>query len=116
MRDNSDYLIWCKDIIQSIDLIESYVAHISEEEFFNTMAWQDAVVRRLEVIGEAVNRLPDDLKKNNPDIAWNKAIGMRNILIHEYFNVDPGITWNSLKNDLPVFKKQIQEIIDKKVS
>ena len=112
MRDKTDDLVWLNDIVESINLIESYIADITEDEFFDSTHWQDAVVRRLEIIGEAVKNLPEEFKTKHPDIAWNKAAGMRNILAHEYFNVDVDITWNALKNDLPVMKKQILELIE----
>jgi uncharacterized protein with HEPN domain len=111
MRDNKDSQVWLRDILESADLIELYLSGIDENEFFNSAEKQDAVIRRLGIIGEAIKNLPEDFKKQHPEISWNKAAGMRNILIHEYFDVDLDIAWNTLKNDLPVFKKAIQELI-----
>jgi uncharacterized protein with HEPN domain len=111
MRDNADKLVWLKDIVQSIDLIESYIDGLSEKEFFDSEEKQDSVVRRLEIIGEAVKNLPAEFKEQNPDVAWKEVAGMRNILAHEYFDVDVNITWNALKNHLPQFKQVIIKLI-----
>ena len=103
-----DYLL---DITEAIDLIESYTAHFSEEDFENSIQAQDSVARRIGIIGEAANNLPEDFKGNYPQVAWGKAAGMRNILVHEYFDTDLEIVWDVVKKDLPELKKQIQEIL-----
>lgn len=112
MRAKADNLLWLKDIVDSINLIESYIANLTEEEFFDSEEKQDAVVRRLEIIGEAVKNLPEDFKARHPGIAWKEVAGMRNVLLHEYFDVDMQITWNALKNHLPKFKKSIEQLIE----
>ncbi len=111
MRDKADNFVWLKDIIDSIDLIDGYIANITKEELFHSEEKQDAVVRRLEIIGEAIKNLPENFKAQYPHIAWKKAAGMRNIIVHEYFDVDVNITWNVLKQHLPELKKAIEKLI-----
>ena len=100
--------------MESIDVIESYISGISENDFFESGVKQDAVMRRLEIIGEAVKNLPPEFKNKYPEIAWNKAMGTRNILIHQYFGVDLEIVWYTVVNSIPEFKKQIMKLVDKK--
>ena len=71
----------------------------------------DAVVREIEIIGEAVNNISDKLRKAHPGVQWNLMVGMRNFLIHEYFEVDLEVVWDTVKNSLPELKEQIQKII-----
>lgn len=103
-----DYLL---DITEAIDLIESYIADCSKENFLDSTEIQDSVSRRLAIIGEAANNLPDDFKAGYPGIEWQKAADMRNVLVHEYFGVDLEIVWNVIVKVLPEFKKQIQEVL-----
>ena len=108
---NKDYTVFLKHILESIESIEEYVKDISEEDFLKSQEKQDAVVRRLEIIGEAVRNLPDDFKEQYPDIAWNKAMGTRNILIHNYFGIDLRIVWDTVTKSLSEFKEQIKEVL-----
>lgn len=112
MRDNQDPKTWLGDIVESADLILLYLEGITEDEFFNSTEKQDSVIRRLGIIGEAVKNLPEEFKNKHSDIAWEKAAGMRNILIHEYFDVDYEIVWDTLTTRLPEFKKQVAEILN----
>jgi uncharacterized protein with HEPN domain len=113
MRDKheqriKDYLL---DILESIDLIEKYTMEFSEKDFFDSIQTQDAVSRRIGVIGEAANKLPITFREKYSDVAFGKAAGMRNILIHEYFDNDLKIIWDVIVKDLPKLKKQIVEIL-----
>lgn len=71
------------------------------------------MIRRLEIIGEAVKNLPADFKKKKSSIPWQNIAGMRDFLIHEYFGVDLDLVWQTVKKDLPEFKKQILKLLDK---
>lgn len=108
---DKDSTVFLKHILESIEAIEEYTRGLSEEEFCNSREKQDAVLRRLEVIGEAVRNLPDDFKKQHPEVAWNKAMATRNILIHQYFGVDLKIVWDTVVESLPVFKEQIKKLL-----
>jgi uncharacterized protein with HEPN domain len=70
-----------------------------------------AVIRCLEIIGEAVRQLPKDFKRKYPSIEWRKMVDLRNILIHEYFGIEPEIIWDVVKNKIPILKNSIEKIL-----
>ena len=74
----------------------------------------DSVVRNLEIIGEAANRLPDTFRRQSSEIEWRKIIGLRNRIVHDYFNIDVEIVWEIICKDLPVFKSKLSLIRDSK--
>ena len=102
-----------KHILNSIDKIE-YLARLlhNQDNFEEKWIEQDAIIRNLEVIGEAVVNISDDLKQNYPDVSWKEIRGMRNFVTHQYFGVEVGEIWNTVVHDIPLLKKQIQEIIE----
>ena len=108
---NNDYKILVEHILESMEWIEKYTKNTSENDFIKSTQTQDSVIRRLEIIGEAIGNFPEEIKKEHPNIRWNEISGMRNFLIHEYFGVDLQLVWNTIKNDLPKLKKQMKKII-----
>lgn len=74
---------------------------------------QDAIIRRIEIIGEAVKQLPPTFKKQYPEIAWKEIAGMRDILIHEYFGVNINVVWKTIQKDIPKLKEQIEELLER---
>lgn len=110
MREKRDAGVYLDDIRESITKIEEYTCDISEDNFFESGQIQDSVVRRLEIIGEAVKNLPPEFKKKYPDIPWRDIADTRNILIHEYFGVNIERVWLVVKNDLPDLKKKLEKI------
>lgn len=72
----------------------------------------DAVVRNLEIIGEAVKRVPDSIQENYPSVTWWKIAGLRDRLIHAYFNIEIAIIWDVVQSELPILKNEIQRIIN----
>lgn len=105
--------IFLRHILESISAIETHIKRISKEKFFKNITAQDAVIRRIEIIGEAVKNLPSDYKRKCTEIEWNEIIGMRNKLIHEYFGIDLNTVWWTVKKDIPKLKKQISELLKK---
>lgn len=108
MKDDTVLL---KHILESIEWVEKDIQGLTEEKFIKNVPIQDAVLRRLEIIGEAVRNLSDELKRKHPEIAWNKAMATRNILIHNYFGVDLPIVWDTITQSLPEFKEQIKNLL-----
>ena len=102
--------IFIEHILESIKLIEEYTAGVTKDEFIASVRIQDMVIRRLEIIGEAVKRIPDDIKLLSPETPWKKISGMRDVLIHEYFGVDLKLTWEVIQKELPPLKKSIEVI------
>jgi len=105
---------YIKHILDAIALIEGYIKDLDRDHFLNSenKMVQDAVVRELEIIGEAVKRLSDDLKKENPTLPWREIGDMRNKLIHEYFAVDMKIVWSVIEKDLPTLKKAMESLAE----
>ncbi len=113
MKAKKDPKIFLEHILESIGRIEDDLDGLSEEKFSRSKTIQDAVVRRLEIIGEAVRNLPDPFRKKHPKIPWKKIAGLRDILIHEYFGVDMELVWKISKKDIPKLKKQIKGFLEK---
>jgi uncharacterized protein with HEPN domain len=105
-----DFLIFLKHILESIALIEEYVKDTTEDEFLSNPQQQDAVIRRIEIIGEAIKNIPAEFKQGHPDIPWRAISGMRDILIHEYFGIDLKLTWRVVRFKIPELKEKILEI------
>ncbi|HUT31038.1 MAG TPA: DUF86 domain-containing protein [Sedimentisphaerales bacterium] len=99
------------DIRQAIDRIEEYIENLSFDGFSDDQKSADAVVRNLEIMGEAAKRLPQELKEKYSEIEWHKVVGLRHRIVHEYFGIDLEIIWQILQKDLPELKQQIQQVI-----
>ena len=100
-----------EDILEAIAKIERYIEGLTYEQFQADQKSVDAVVRNLEVIGEAVRHLTSAVEDLPPGVPWLDIAGMRNILIHEYFGVDLNIIWQTVRQDLPELRTQLQRAI-----
>lgn len=101
-KRSSELLI--DDMLEAIQKIEEFTSGYSKEQFLNDSKTVDAVVRNLEIIGEAATRMPETIRAGFVDIEWAKIVGLRHRVVHEYFGIDLEIIWSILKNDLPPFK------------
>ena len=104
--------VYLQDIVEAINRIETYVKNTTRFGFETDRMLFDAVVRNLEIIGEAVKRVPDSIRKNHPSVAWRKIAGLRDRLIHAYFDIDVDIIWDVVQSELPTLKIQIRRIIE----
>ena len=102
--------LYIEDILNSIESIEKYRQNNPEKRLGSENILTDAVIRNLEVIGEAVKNLPDDLKQERNDLPWREIAGFRDVLIHQYFKVNPDIIRDIVNNKLPELKQTVQEI------
>ncbi len=106
-----NYKIFLEHILESIETIEKYVGGMKRSDFYNSGPIIDAVVKRIEIVGEATNNIPSDFRDKHIHIPWQSAIDMRNFLIHEYFGIDKKQVWDTIKKDLPGFKKEIELLL-----
>lgn len=108
-----DIRVYLIDIQDSILKIEEYAEGMTQADFFESSEKQDAVMRRLGIIGEAVKNIPDEFRKQHPDIPWQDIAGMRDKLIHEYSGIKLGRVWNVIEKDLPDLKKNLGSLMKK---
>ncbi|HBY57290.1 MAG TPA: hypothetical protein DEG96_05455 [Candidatus Atribacteria bacterium] len=104
--------LYLQDIWESILAIEEYTQNLSEDRFYSNRQVQDAIIRRLKIIGEAVKNIDDDIRDKYPQIPWKKIAGMRDIIAHEYFGVKLDRVWDIVRKDLPNLKEKIGTVIE----
>jgi uncharacterized protein with HEPN domain len=105
-----NYLVYILDMLEAIEHIERYVGGMSEVQFSQNQVVQDAVVHRVQIIGEAAGKMPKEIREKFPDTQWQRIVAMRNLIIHDYAHVDEGEVWRVVQTDLPVLKPQLQII------
>jgi uncharacterized protein with HEPN domain len=108
-RELGDYI---QDILEALGEVEDFTAGMQFEDFVEDKKTINAVVRSLEVIGEAAKKMPDSMREKYPEIPWKRMTGMRDKLIHEYFGIDLEIVWEVVTNELPPIKPLIQKVLE----
>lgn len=106
-----DYKVYLEDIREAIQKILEFTKGLSVEKFSQDAKTIDAVVRNLEVIGEAVKNIPEDLRCKHPEVEWKKIAGLRDVLIHEYFGMDVEIVWDIIQNKLQPLETQVSALL-----
>ncbi len=98
-------------ILESIAEIEKYTSHVSLDSFMENSMMRYASIKQIEIIGEAANQISTDTKNRFSDIQWRQIVGLRNVLVHEYFGVDNQLVWQIIVHDIPNLKVAVQAIL-----
>ncbi|MBZ4684197.1 MAG: hypothetical protein JG768_1624 [Fusobacteriales bacterium] len=102
-----------KDALKSIEYIQIDTKEMDFEDFENNRLVRQAVERNLEIIGEALNKIPQNIKEKYKEISWREIVAVRNFVVHEYFDVSQDIEWDIIQNDLDELKIRLLEILEK---
>jgi uncharacterized protein with HEPN domain len=109
MRHDRAYL---QDILHASKSALTFVENVTEQEFYESALHQSAVIRQLEIIGEAAKKISEESRSLNKEIPWKKMAGMRDVLIHAYDTVDIRMVWRLLQEDLPKLLEEIEKIVE----
>ena len=109
---NKDYTVYLHHMLDAIQSIESYTRNVTEGQFLKTKLIQDAVIRNLEIIGEAAKQISKTVRGRYPKIDWGNIAGMRDVLIHDYLGVDLDVVWEVVHHDLPELKRNLRKILE----
>lgn len=107
MRNDRERLL---DIQEAIEEIKKYAVR-GKESFRNDELVQTWILHHLQILGEAAAKISDEFQEQHPDVLWYKIIGMRNILVHDYFRIDINAVWSVVENDIPVLEQQIKQLL-----
>lgn len=107
-----EYLDYIQDILDSIKDIDVFIKGIDFQNFKNDRKTINAVIRSLEIIGEAAKKIPDEIREKYSNISWKNIAGMRDKLIHEYFGIDEEIIWKVASEEIPALKSSIQKLFN----
>jgi len=106
-----DFETYLEDICEAIQKIQAYTAEMTQEEFEQDPKTVDAVLRNLEVMGEAAKGVPETTRSEHPEVEWRKITGLRDLIIHRYFGIDLEVVWDTLQNKLPALLDKVCHIL-----
>lgn len=107
-----DDLVYLGDMLDAITLVREYTSEMTREKFMRDVRTQDAVIRRIEVIGEAAKQIGSGIRGRYPNIPWSEAARMRDKLIHGYFGIDLAAVWKTVQEDLPAMGVELSRILE----
>lgn len=106
-----EFILYLEDMLESMDRIEEYLGDCDFKRFKQTRMVVDAIIRNLEIIGEASKNIPTEIQAKYPEIPWRKMYGLRNLIAHEYFGIDYEMIWEITKNNLPLNRIDLMKAI-----
>ena len=112
MKKQRDFKTYLNDIYASIEKGISFKENMTYEEFKKDEKTQFALVRAIEIIGEASKKIPEEIKNQSEEIPWREISGMRDVLVHDYFGINTAVVWETAKEDLPELKEKILKLIN----
>jgi uncharacterized protein with HEPN domain len=112
MKKNRDYVLFLEDIIDSADKINKYIISLTERDFVSDEKTKDAVIVRIQIIGEAIKNLPADVKRRYKEVDWKKSVKLRNIFTHQYFGINAKRLWKTAKKEIPELRGKVLEILE----
>ncbi|RMD98006.1 MAG: DUF86 domain-containing protein [Calditrichaeota bacterium] len=107
-----NYRLYLQDIVAAMESIEQFIAGMDFESFQADDKTASAVMRKLEIVGEAVKQVPEEIRRRHPEVPWKEMAGLRDKLIHFYFGVDYFLVWRAITERVPRVKKEIQAILE----
>ncbi len=107
-----DPCLFLTDILEAVGRIEEYIEGYDFERFVNDRKTVDAVLRNLEIIGEAARNIPDEVRERYPSVPWRRIVGLRNVVVHHYFGVDLSVVWVIVSSQLEELKEEIEKIVE----
>ena len=110
MRRNND-LTYLGDILDAIQRIEGYTAHVKKAEFFENLMMQDAVILQIETIGETANSISNEFQEEHGELPWAQMRALRNRIVHDYRGINLNVIWDTVQNDLPALKRQVRSVL-----
>ena len=110
--DNRQWGDYAEDILDAVESIEEFIRDMTYDKFIYDKKTKYAIIRSIEIIGEATKSIPDFVREAYPDIPWKDMAGMRDKMIHHYFGIDFEVVWKTIKEDIPMIKPKLQDILN----